>query len=193
MSEIILATLNAKYSHASFALRYLMANLGDLAPRAEMLEFDINQRPVDIVEAILARKPKIVGLGVYIWNVTPATEVVAALKRIRPEVIVILGGPEVSYETETQPIVQLADHVITGEADLKFAEVCRGLLAPVGVQALACPRSGFSAGNVFNVASFKAASLRDNTGFDSSRWGRSNNWSHCSRRFVHRDQTIRCY
>ena len=43
------------------------------------------------------------------------------------EIKIILGGPEVSYETEGQPIVQLADHVITGEADLKFAEVCRAL------------------------------------------------------------------
>jgi radical SAM superfamily enzyme YgiQ (UPF0313 family) len=54
--------------------------------------------------------------------------VVALLKRIRPELIVILGGPEVSYETEGQEIVALADHVITGEADVKFADVCRSLL-----------------------------------------------------------------
>ena len=39
----------------------------------------------------------------------------------------VLGGPEVSYETEGQEIVQLADYVITGEADLEFARVC-GLL-----------------------------------------------------------------
>ena len=49
-------------------------------------------------------------------------------KKIRPEIKIILGGPEVSYETEGQKIVELADHVITGEADLKFAEVCRQLL-----------------------------------------------------------------
>ena len=93
------------------------------------MEFDINQRPVDIAEALLARNPKIIGLGIYIWNVAPATEVVATLKRVRPDITVILGGPEVSYETESQPIVQLADYVITGEADLAFAEVCRQLLA----------------------------------------------------------------
>ena len=52
----------------------------------------------------------------------------AALKRVRPDIVVILGGPEVSYETETQEIARLADHVITGEADLKFAEVCARLL-----------------------------------------------------------------
>ena len=128
MPDIVLATLNAKYIHASFGLRYLMANLGDLRPRARLLEFDINQRPVDIAEALLAQHPRIVGLGVYIWNASPAAEVVAAVKCVRPDVTVILGGPEVSFETNTQPIVKLADHVITGEADLKFAEVCARLL-----------------------------------------------------------------
>ncbi len=128
MSEILLATLNARYIHSAFGLRYLLANMGDLQPRTALLEFDINQRPLDIVEAILAAEPRIVGLGVYIWNVAPTTEVVALLKRLRPELVVVLGGPEVSYETDGQEIVALADHVITGEADVKFAEVCRRLL-----------------------------------------------------------------
>ena len=129
MADIVLATLNAKYIHAAFGLRYLLANLGELRPRASLLEFDINQRPVEIAESLLAENPNIIGLGIYIWNVTPTTEVVSALKRIRPNVTIILGGPEVSYEADRQPIVQLADYVITGEGDLKFAEVCRGLLA----------------------------------------------------------------
>jgi radical SAM superfamily enzyme YgiQ (UPF0313 family) len=110
-------------------LRYLLANLGELRNRAVLLEFDINQRPLDIAEVMLAQNPRVIGLGVYIWNVTETTEVVAALKRIRPELIVVLGGPEVSFETEQQEIVRLADHVITGEADLKFAAVCRELLS----------------------------------------------------------------
>ena len=132
MADIVLTTLNAKYIHAAFGLRYLMANLGPLQERATLAEFDINQRPLDIAGALLALNPKIIGLGIYIWNVTAATEVVAALRRVRPDLIIILGGPEVSYELENQPIVQLADHVITGEADLKFAEVCRHLLSGGG-------------------------------------------------------------
>ncbi len=128
MPDIVLATLNAKYIHASFGLRYLMANLGELRGRASMAEFHINQTPLEIAEALLAHQPRIIGLGVYIWNVAETTEVVALLKRIRPELTIILGGPEVSHETEGQEIVALADHVITGEADVKFAEVCRQLL-----------------------------------------------------------------
>src|SRR4029079_14880736 len=126
--DIVLTTLNAKYIHAAFGLRYLVANLGELQSRACIAEFDINQRPLDIAEVLLARTPRIIGFGVDIWNVDETREVVAAIKRVAPETIVILGGPEVSYEWETQPIVALADYVITGEADVKFGEVCGQLL-----------------------------------------------------------------
>ena len=128
MPDIVLTTLNARYAHAAFGLRYLMANLGALQPRSQILEFDINQKPTDVVEAILAANPLIVGMGIYIWNVAPATQVVAELKRLRPDVIVILGGPEVSFETDQQEICRVADYVITGEGDLTFGELCRNLL-----------------------------------------------------------------
>jgi radical SAM superfamily enzyme YgiQ (UPF0313 family) len=155
MPDIVLTTLNAKFSHTAFGLRCLFANLGELQPRAAIAEFDINQRPLDIVEALLARLERrspgrpdlagneenagpeagapptqIIGFGIYIWNVVPTTEVVALIRRVRPDIKIILGGPEVSHETDGQRIVALADHVITGEADLKFADVCRELLTP---------------------------------------------------------------
>ena len=129
MADIVLSTLNAKYIHAAFGLRYLMANLGPLQSCARLVEFDINQRPLDIAEEILAEKPRIIGFGVYIWNVSQTTEVVSVLKRLRPELVIILGGPEVSYEWEQQRIVEQADYLITGEADTKFAEICGLILA----------------------------------------------------------------
>lgn len=129
MADIVLATLNAKYIHASFGLRHLLANLGELRGRARLEEFTIDQRPLDVAERILAHQPRIVGLGVYIWNVTPTTELVALLKQIRPGLTVVVGGPEVSHETGRQEIVRLADHTITGEGDLAFAALCRDLLA----------------------------------------------------------------
>jgi radical SAM superfamily enzyme YgiQ (UPF0313 family) len=129
MADIVLSTLNAKYIHAAFGLRYLLANLGSLRPRACLAEFDINQRPVDIAEAILALDPTIVGFGVYIWNVGPTREVIGILKALRPEIRIILGGPEVSYEFDRQPIVELADYLITGEADLQFRRLCDDVLS----------------------------------------------------------------
>lgn len=131
MPDIVLTTLNAKYAHCAFGLRYLFANLGDLRPRTELMEFTINDATLEVLDAIMAREPRIVGLGVYIWNVEQTTRLVAALKRLRPDIVVVLGGPEVSFEVDDQPIVQLADHVITGEGDLAFAELCRQLLTGV--------------------------------------------------------------
>ncbi len=130
-TTIILSTLNARYIHASLGLRYLMANMGDLRPQTQLMEFVINSRPVDIVESLLETNPEIIGLGVYIWNATETLQVVKLLKKVSPETIIILGGPEVTYETAAQEITALADYVITGQADITFQEVCREILTNV--------------------------------------------------------------
>ncbi|NVJ61271.1 MAG: DUF4080 domain-containing protein [Gammaproteobacteria bacterium] len=134
MTKIVLATLNAKYIHASLGLRYLYANLEELQPDALIAEYTINNRPIDIVESILSHQPEIVGLGVYIWNIEETMQVVSQLKTVAPEVKVILGGPEVSYETQQHGIFGQCDYVVTGAADLSFTQLCRNILnkrAPV--------------------------------------------------------------
>jgi len=127
--EILLCTLNSTYQHCSFGLRYLFANLAELQPKTEILEFTIKQTPRNIVEILLAKTPKIVGFGVYIWNTTETEAVISILKKVAPEVVIVLGGPEVSHETESQTIVAWADYVIKGEADFAFRDFCRGYLA----------------------------------------------------------------
>ena len=72
---IVLATLNAKYIHASLGLRCLLANMdrhggAGLRARTQLREFVIQQRPTQIVEDLLALNPQVIGLGIYIWNVT---------------------------------------------------------------------------------------------------------------------------
>lgn len=128
MSRIVLATLNARYAHAAFGLRYLAANLEEMRDNSTILEFDISQRPLEIVEKILSRDPELVGLGVYIWNVEATTQVAALLKKLRPALTLVLGGPEVSWDSADLPLVALADHVIAGEADLAFRDLCRARL-----------------------------------------------------------------
>ena len=125
MPAILLSTLNARYFHASLGLRYLLANLGELQADAAIREFIITQRPLDIAEALLAEQPRIVGFGVYIWNVVETTQVIALLKQVRPDLIVVLGGPEVSHEWDRQAIVDLADYLIAGPGDLAFADLCQ--------------------------------------------------------------------
>jgi hypothetical protein len=75
-ADIVLATLNAKFIHSAFGLRYLLANLGQLQDRAVIVEGEITTRPLDFAERVLALNPSIVGFGVYIWNVSQTTAVV---------------------------------------------------------------------------------------------------------------------
>ncbi|MDB5965819.1 MAG: hypothetical protein JWQ72_2319, partial [Polaromonas sp.] len=111
----------------------LLANMdrhgGDgLRAQTQLREFVIQQRPLQIVEDLLALGPRVIGLGVYIWNVLETTQVVRLLKTLRPDIKIVLGGPEVSHETADQEICRLADHVITGWGDVSFPKVCRALL-----------------------------------------------------------------
>jgi len=128
MSTILLATLNARYIHTAFGLRYLKANLGELAFECRIMEFTIHERPIDIAEQLLKEQPRIIGLGVYIWNIEEMTKLVGVIKQVSPETIVVLGGPEVSFEQQEQAICRMADYVIAGQGDIVFAQLCRQLL-----------------------------------------------------------------
>jgi radical SAM superfamily enzyme YgiQ (UPF0313 family) len=160
MPAIVLATLNARYAHASLGLRCLRANLGALREDSEIVEFVLGSRAEEVVERILARRPRIVGFGVYIWNVEETTRIVATLKTVAPQVTVVLGGPEVSHEVEAQPVCRLADYVVTGWGELTFAELARQVLhgsppamkvhagAQPPLQAIALPYDEYSDGDL---------------------------------------------
>ena len=126
---IILSTLNARYAHASLGLRYLLANMGELQGQTRLQEFVIGSKTTDIVEKLLQQQPRIIGFGVYIWNVEETTRVVAMLKQVAPQIVIVLGGPEVSHESQQQAIVQAADYLITGWGDVSFPKLCREILS----------------------------------------------------------------
>lgn len=127
--DIVLTTFNARYSHASFGLRCLLANLGPLAARADMLELHGDIAAIDALDRLLGLEPKVVGFGVYVWNVELTLATVQLLKALRPDIAVVLGGPEVSHELDGQELAVLADVVIQGEGEQAFRQVCERLLA----------------------------------------------------------------
>ncbi|GBF28681.1 oxygen-independent coproporphyrinogen III oxidase [bacterium MnTg03] len=128
-ANILLTSLNARYMHTAFGLRYLYANLGDLRSQALLQEFTIQQRPIDIAEKLLQSQPVIIGFSVYIWNVTETSEVIALIKTIAPRVKVIVGGPEVSFPADLPEVCDRVDHVITGPGEISFRSLCRQILA----------------------------------------------------------------
>lgn len=138
-TALVLATLNARWIHSALGLRSLKANLGDLAARTVIEEATADEAPDAVAQRILAHGPRVVGLGVYLWNVAPLTHVARALRARAPDVRLVLGGPEVSYPPDLPDIAALADVVITGEAEQALGPVCETLLrgekAPAVVQA----------------------------------------------------------
>ena len=128
-AEIALVAVNARYQHSSFGMRYLQANLAELEERSQLMEFTINERAVDVAEKIVGAEPKVVGIGVYIWNVDVVQRLVRIVRQIRPDVSIVLGGPEVSYEQEQQAWLKDADYVICGEGEEAFLLLCRQLLS----------------------------------------------------------------
>ena len=68
-TDILLVAVNARYSHCAFAARSLIANLGALAPRASLLECDLEITPLQLAQRILAYSPRVVSFTTYLWNV----------------------------------------------------------------------------------------------------------------------------
>ena len=133
--SVVLCTLNAKYIHASLGLRYLLANMGPLRACTVLCEFTIARRTHEIADELLlalgapaGAGVQVIGFGVYIWNVAQTCALVRLLRQLRPELKLVLGGPEVSHELEGQEIVALADHVVTGWGDISFPRLCQSLL-----------------------------------------------------------------
>lgn len=127
-SSIILTTLNARFIHSAFGLRYLYANMGELQNKTLLKEFTIHERPIDIAEKLLQLEPSIIGFSVYIWNVDEISETVSILKQIAPEIMIVLGGPEVSHLPDKPDVVDIADYIIKGAGEISFQLLCQQIL-----------------------------------------------------------------
>ena len=128
MKPIVVVAVNARWTHTAFGARCLMANLGDLRQRAELVEMTTSDRAVEIVETVLDLNPVLVGIGVYVWNAELCSAVVSVIKDLRPDLPVILGGPEVICRDDLPPCASLADHVIFGEAENAFRVLCEKII-----------------------------------------------------------------
>jgi radical SAM superfamily enzyme YgiQ (UPF0313 family) len=125
--QIVLVGINSRYTHTSLGLRYLYANLHELQPHAIIQEYVIKSDPATIAEKILSQNPKIIGIGVYIWNATDVQDLIEIIKKIAPHTTIVLGGPEVSHKP-FRINWQHADYIVQGEGEITFYTLCKDIL-----------------------------------------------------------------
>ncbi|MEF3306390.1 B12-binding domain-containing radical SAM protein [Paenibacillus sp. GYB003] len=125
--KVVVSSLNAKYIHTCLALRYLKAFCqGEFD--VEMAEYTIKDPAMNIVSDLFRRDPDVVGFSCYIWNIEETIRVVGMLKKIKPELKIVLGGPEVSYDTEYwMSRIPEADFIVMGEGEETFLHLLREL------------------------------------------------------------------
>ncbi len=128
MNNIVLTTFNSRYSHSSIALRYLYANLHALQDQAKIIEFVINENVQSCAEKILKYKPKIIGIATYIWNAQDVAQLLHVIKKVSPETIIVLGGPEASHLPHRVNFDE-ANYIVQGEGEVVFYELCRDIFA----------------------------------------------------------------
>jgi hypothetical protein len=127
-TSILIAAINARHSHASLGARCLLANMGDLRPQTDLAEFTIQQPAADIAADIAARSPRILALGVYIWNAARIAELLPLLRQNLPQLSIVLGGPELP-SVEPPTTSSGGDYILLGEGDLSFPSLCRNILS----------------------------------------------------------------
>lgn len=127
--KTVLAGINAKYIHSSLGIRYLSAYTKDLNYNCKIMEFSINDNREKVIQQLVLEEPDLVGFSCYIWNIEYVLYIVNYLKLINPKCLILLGGPEVSYDSleylKNNPI----DFIIEGEGEETYYELINGLLS----------------------------------------------------------------
>ncbi len=118
--NVVVSTLNAKYIHTSLALRYLKA-FCDTDFAVEIAEYTIKDPAMNVVSDLYQKRPDVLGFSCYIWNMEETIQIIRMIKKIRPELIIVLGGPEVSYDTHywLQRLPEV-DFIVMGEGEETF-------------------------------------------------------------------------
>lgn len=103
-------------------MRYLKAFTKDLDFQGDIKEFSINDRVENILEGIIEEKPDVVAFSCYIWNMEFVNRLAELIKLVDPNIEILYGGPEVSYEGKEFLENHEGEYVIVGEGEKTFRE-----------------------------------------------------------------------
>ena len=117
--KVLLGTLNAKFVHSNLAIRYLKAYAGNYD--IELFETSINDNLMEAAINILDRAPDVIAFSCYIWNIEATLKVASTIKEVLPKVVILLGGPEVSFDGgEYLKKYDFIDYIAQGEGEIIF-------------------------------------------------------------------------
>jgi radical SAM superfamily enzyme YgiQ (UPF0313 family) len=122
--KIVLTTLNAKFIHSALSLHYLKNYCH--VPEVELLikEYTINEHLLDIAGDLHGEKADMIGFSCYIWNREMIFKLGSILKKVQPQLFILLGGPEVSFNPEKIMMENpWVDGIVTGEGEETFSRL----------------------------------------------------------------------
>ena len=129
MNKILLIGINARYSHPSAALYYLRQHARDLNWDVIIREFTIRSPLNDISQCIKDEAPHAVAFSVYIWNSKLVKKVLRELEHAPARPIIVLGGPDAGYNTESWfSRFSFIDFIISGHGEEAFRRLLAGNL-----------------------------------------------------------------
>ncbi len=125
-SKILFLSINTRFTHSCLALYYLRAMIKETDYQTEILEMTIHEPLEDILKAIYLYKPDYLVFSVYIWNRTKFQMIGKNIKKILPELKILCGGPELSWDSEDQQIdFSFSDYIIRGAGEKAFVNLVK--------------------------------------------------------------------
>ncbi len=122
----LIVSLNSKYIHSALAPWYLKASCGAGCGEVIVSEHTVNENQDSVLSSIYLHRPDITAFSCYIWNISHVLRLASSLKKMLPDTVIILGGPEVSYDAaDLLNCHQFIDFIITGEGDSSFPKLIR--------------------------------------------------------------------
>ena len=132
--KILLTTLNSKFIHTNLAIRYLKQSVKDLID-VDVREYTINNQLDYILKDIYKNNYDVVLFSTYIWNVYDIAKLCENLKKVKPEIKIGLGGPEVTYDSENaMEKYEFLDYILRGEGELVFRDLVKHFLGDKNIE-----------------------------------------------------------
>ncbi len=147
----VIVSLNAKFIHSSLASRCIAAYCNSRGMEVCFKEFNINQHKSFVLDELIKLRAHVLGFSCYIWNIEMILALASDIKKISPDTTIVLGGPEVSFDSDKFVKCEGVDYVVSGNGEESFYQLCLSI------------EKGLIPGEVSNLTYCKGAEVFVNT------------------------------